>query len=343
MHMGDALVSGAVGGTMLVATAAVATYSVKKINSDMDEKKIPLMGVMGAFVFAAQMINFTIPGTGSSGHIGGGILLSILLGPYAGFLTMAAILLIQALFFADGGLLAYGCNVFNMGFYACFIAYPFIYKFINRKGISTKRIFAGSVLASIIGLQLGAFSVVLETLLSGKTELPFTTFVLLMQPIHLAIGFIEGLVTAAVVTFVWKARPEILEKSSDGEAYGNISMKRVLGGLIIAVLIVGGMLSWFASANPDGLEWSMEKTAGTTELDSPGGVHDTLSNIQEKTAFLPDYSFKSQSDNEEEWPAVSVGTSISGIIGGALTLGLALLIGFGVKFINVKRKKVNVH
>ena len=169
MHMGDALVSGAVGGTMLVATAAVATYSVKKINSDMDEKKIPLMGVMGAFVFAAQMINFTIPGTGSSGHIGGGILLSILLGPYAGFLTMAAILLIQALFFADGGLLAYGCNVFNMGFYACFIAYPFIYKFINRKGISTKRIFAGSVLASIIGLQLGAFSVVLETLLSGKT------------------------------------------------------------------------------------------------------------------------------------------------------------------------------
>ncbi|WP_195952889.1 energy-coupling factor ABC transporter permease [Clostridium saudiense] len=344
MHMGDALVSGAVGGTMLVATAAVATYSVKKINSDMDEKKIPLMGVMGAFVFAAQMINFTIPGTGSSGHIGGGILLSILLGPYAGFLTMAAILLIQALFFADGGLLAYGCNVFNMGFYACFIAYPFIYKFINRKGISTKRIFAGSVLASIIGLQLGAFSVVLETLLSGKTELPFTTFVLLMQPIHLAIGFIEGLVTAAVVTFVWKARPEILEKSSDGEAYGNISMKRVLGGLIIAVLIVGGMLSWFASANPDGLEWSMEKTAGTTELDSPGGVHDTLSNIQEKTAFLPDYSFKSQSDNEEEeWPAVSVGTSISGIIGGALTLGLALLIGFGVKFIKGKRKKVNVH
>ena len=347
MHMADALVSGAVGGTMLVATAAVATQSVRKINDDMDEKKIPLMGVMGAFVFAAQMINFTIPGTGSSGHLGGGMLLAILLGPYAGFLTMAAILLIQALFFADGGLLAYGCNVFNMGFYTCFIAYPFIYKYITRKGITSKRIFGGAMLSAIIGLQLGAFSVVLETLLSGKTELPFGTFVLLMQPIHLAIGVVEGIVTAAVVTFVWKARPEILERSMKGEAFGNISMKKVLTGLIIAVVIVGGIFSWFASANPDGLEWSMEKTAGTTELDSPGGIHDTLSNLQEKTAFLPDYGFKLESEAEESatedevWPAVSAGTSISGIIGGALTLGLAILIGFGVKFIKRKKVKVN--
>src|SRR5690242_7024526 len=102
MHMADALISPVVGGTMLAATAGVAAYSIKKIQNDMDEKKIPLMGVMGAFVFTAQMINFTIPGTGSSGHIGGGMLLSILLGPYAGFLTIASILLIQALFFGDG-------------------------------------------------------------------------------------------------------------------------------------------------------------------------------------------------------------------------------------------------
>ena len=343
MHMADALISTAVGGTMIAASAVVGGYSIKKIQSDMDEKKIPLMGVMGAFVFAAQMINFTIPGTGSSGHIGGGILLAALLGPYAGFLTMAAILLIQALFFGDGGLLAYGCNLFNMGFYTCFIAYPFIYKKFIKKGINSKRLFGGSLTAVVVGLQMGAFSVVLETLLSGKTELPFTTFVALMQPIHLAIGIVEGLITAAVLTFVWKARPEILEKSANGEAYGNINMKKVLSGLLIAVLVVGGALSWFASANPDGLEWSMEKTAGTTELEADGSVHETLANVQEKTAILPDYGFK-QTESEEadggedSWPAVSAGTSVSGILGGALTLGAAVLIGWIISVVKKKNK-----
>ena len=128
MHMADALISPMVGGAMWVVTTGVAAYSIKKIKKDMDEKIIPLIGVMGAFVFAAQLINFSIPATGSSGHLGGGLLLSILLGPYAGFLTMASILTIQALFFADGGLLALGCNIFNLGFFTCFIAYPFIYK-----------------------------------------------------------------------------------------------------------------------------------------------------------------------------------------------------------------------
>lgn len=337
MHMADALISLLVGGTMMAASVGIAAYSIKKIKNDLDEKKIPLMGVMGAFVFAAQMINFSIPGTGSSGHIGGGMLLAVLLGPYAGFLTMASILLIQALFFGDGGLLAYGCNLFNLGFFTCFIAYPLIYKWFMRRGAGSKRIFGATVASVIVGLQMGAFGVVMETLLSGKTELPFRTFVLLMQPIHLAIGVGEGLVTAAVVAFVWRTRPEILEKSANGEAFGNISMKKVLTGLSVAVIIVGGVLSWFASANPDGLEWSMEKTAGTAELEAPDGIHKILSEVQSKTAFLPDYGFKANENNkqektastetEEAWPSVSAGTSISGIVGGTLTLALAAFTG----------------
>ncbi|AIE58988.1 energy-coupling factor ABC transporter permease [Bacillus methanolicus] len=349
MHMADALISPAVGGTMLVVTAGVAAYSIKKLQNEMDEKKIPLMGVMGAFVFAAQMINFSIPGTGSSGHLGGGMLLAILLGPYAGFLTMASILLIQALFFGDGGLLTYGCNVFNLGFYTCFIAYPLIYKWFIRKGVTSKRILAGSMASALVALQLGAFSVVLETLLSGKTELPFGKFVLLMQPIHLAIGIVEGLVTAAIVTFVLRARPEILEKAANGEALGNISMKKVLTGLSIAVVMVGGLLSWFASANPDGLEWSIEKIAGTTELKAPDGIHKILSEIQSKTAILPDYNFKTnESENKEKtaaqaentWPAVSAGTSVSGIVGGALTLALAVFTGWIIIVVKRKKRKI---
>lgn len=345
MHMADALISPVVGGTMFAATAGVAAYSIKKVGNELDDKKIPLMGVIGAFVFAAQMINFSIPGTGSSGHIGGGILLSILLGPYAGFLTMASILLIQALFFGDGGLLAYGSNVFNLGFFTCFIAYPFIYKLITRKGLTQKRIFWGTTIAVIVGLQLGSFSVVLETLFSHKTELPFSTFLLLMQPIHLAIGVVEGLVTASIVIFVWKARPEILEKISAGEALGKISMKKVLTPLIIASIVVGGGLSWFASSNPDGLEWSMEKTTGTSELEATGTIHQFFANLQSKTAFLPDYSFKSGDNSEQTEDAKvnaseNVGTSVSGIVGGGITIVLVVLIGLIISLIKKKRKVI---
>ncbi len=106
MHMADALITPAVGGVMMAVGAGAIGYSVKKVKEELDDKKVPLMGVMGAFVFAGQMINFTIPATGSSGHIGGGILLAALLGPYAAFLVLSAVIIIQALFFADGGLLA---------------------------------------------------------------------------------------------------------------------------------------------------------------------------------------------------------------------------------------------
>ncbi|RXE58574.1 energy-coupling factor ABC transporter permease [Acetivibrio mesophilus] len=348
MHMADALISPAVGGTMLAVTAGAVAYSIKKTKHDMDEKKIPLMGVMGAFVFAAQMINFSIPGTGSSGHLGGGMLLAILLGPYAGFLTMASILLIQAMFFGDGGLLAFGCNVFNLGFFTCFISYPYIYKWLTRKGINSKRIFWASMISSLIGLQMGSFSVVIETLLSGKTELPFGTFVLLMQPIHLAIGVVEGLVTAAVVTFVWRERPEIIERADDGGGLGSISIKKVLTVLSIATIIVGGALSWFASSNPDGLEWSIEKTAGTAELEAHGDIYDTLSKIQQKTAFLPDYGFRArENENEKEadgdeaegaWPDVDLGTSVSGIVGGVLTLAFAVFIGLMIGIVKKESK-----
>ena len=199
MHMADALISPEVGGAMWAVTAGLVAWSAKKLKEDPDEGRIPLMGVLGAFIFAAQMINFSIPATGSSGHLGGGMILAALLGPYAAFLTLASVLVVQALFFADGGLLALGCNIFNMGFFTCFVAYPLIYRLIAGTGRNRNRILAASVLSSAAALQLGAFSVVLQTVASGISELPFGTFVMLMQPIHLAIGIVEGFVTAGVI------------------------------------------------------------------------------------------------------------------------------------------------
>jgi cobalt/nickel transport system permease protein len=343
MHMADALISPAVGGAMWAATAGLIAYSSKKVKNTADDRKIPLMGVLGAFIFAAQMINFTIPATGSSGHLGGGMILSILLGPYAAFLVMASVLVVQALFFGDGGLLALGCNIFNLGFWPCFIIYPFIYKKIAGDTPTKGKIMAGSLIAAIIGLQLGAFSVVLETVFSGISALPFSTFVLLMQPIHLAIGIVEGIVTAAVVMFVWNARPEILDAAAHLKQIGQISITKVLVGLVIAVVIVGGVLSWFASANPDGLEWAMFKTSGVEELESKDGIHESLSALQKKTAFLPDYGFK-QGETQAEpeaasgpaWPAIEPGTSVAGIVGGALVLLVSFMIGFLLRRRKVK-------
>ena len=175
----------------------------------MEAKPVPVMGVMGAFVFAAQMINFTIPGTGSSGHLCGGMLLAAIVGPYAAFLTMIGVLLIQCLLFADGGLMALGANIWNMAFYGCFVG-GLIWRAFTRKGLNRAKIIAASLIGCILSLQLGAFSVSVETLASGITALPFGAFLLAMQPIHLAIGAVEGCITAAVLAFLYEARPSLL-------------------------------------------------------------------------------------------------------------------------------------
>ncbi len=335
MHMADALISPAVGGTMWAAAATLIGYAAKKVRHTLDDRKTPLMGVLGAFIFAAQMINFTIPGTGSSGHLGGGMILAILLGPYAGFLTMASVLTIQALFFADGGLLALGCNIVNLGFFPCFLVYPLIYKPLVGNTPIRGRIIAGSLLSALIGLQLGAFGVVSETVFSGITELPFRAFVLLMQPIHLAIGIVEGIATAVVILFIWQARPELLEADSNAPQTSR-SLKPVLIGLGLAAAITAGALSWFASANPDGLEWAMFHTAGKEELATPEhSIYSSLANIQKTTALLPDYGFKSSESDaaepENSWPAVNAETSAAGLIGGMCILLVATGIGFALK------------
>lgn len=330
MHMADALVVPAVAATMYACSAAAGGYSVRRVRLENEPKKIPVMGVMGAFVFAAQMINFTIPGTGSSGHLCGGMLLSALLGPYAGFLTMIGVLLVQCLLFADGGLLALGCNVWNMAFYGCFIGALCIWRPIMRRGATKGKIVGASLLGCILTLQLGAFSVVLETSASGITELPFGAFVAAMQPIHLAIGLVEGLITAAVLCFVQEARPELLWGVEEEKKSARFSLPKTLAALGVLTALIGGGLSLFASANPDGLEWSMEKVAGTAELEAAGSVYEKMAAIQEATALLPDYGFKDSGS--------LAGTSFSGIVGAAVVVFLCVGCCYLFKFFKKNMK-----
>ena len=346
MHMADALLAPAVAATMYVASGAAAGVSIHQLKKDDEAQKLPTMAVTAALVFAGQMINYTIPGTGSSGHMCGGMLLSALLGPQAGFLSMIVILAIQCLFFADGGLMALGANVWNMAFYGCFVGYYLIWRPIMRskwfgegKSAQRLRIIAASLLGCVLTLQLGAFSVVLETSLSGITELPFGAFLALMQPIHLAIGLVEGLITAAVLSFVYASRPELLRDVDTADGSGKRSLKATIAILAVIALLVGGGLSLLASSNPDGLEWALFGNAEEGYAENMGlneedfGISskaaDTAGSIQESTSFLPDYAFK---DNDS-----AAGTTVSGIVGSAMVAGVAVLICLAGGFFRKKK------
>jgi cobalt/nickel transport system permease protein len=339
MHMADALLSPAVGATMWAVSAGTIACCSRKVRREMDDSRIPLMGVLGAFIFAAQMVNFSIPVTGSSGHLGGGLILAILLGPYAAFLVIASVLVVQALFFADGGLLALGCNIFNLGFFPAFIAYPFIYTKIIGRVPSAARVSAASLTAAVAGLQLGAFAVVLETVCSGISSLPFATFAAIMQPVHLAIGIVEGLVTAAVVLFVHKARPDIMHSPLEAGPAGSRPLRNVALAFLAAAMVTGGIVSRFASTNPDGLEWAIAKVTGRERLKAPEQV------LQAALNALPDHSFEKPAQagggavqpgavrpaQTPGGPGDPLGSSLAGTVGGSLTLGMVFLIGFLLK------------
>lgn len=335
--MTDALLSPAVALTMdAISIAAVGVTVVKVRKDEFSEKKIPIMGVAGAMVFAAQMINFSIPATGSSGHIGGGILLAGLLGGVPAFISITAVLIIQCLFFADGGLLALGCNIFNMGVIPCLLVYPLVFKPLIKKSVGFKRLSIASVLSAVVGLEIGAFCVVLQTLLSGIALLPFAAFSALMLPIHLVIGLIEGAVTAAILCFIYEMRPEIIETALSGDRLSGVPIKRSIIILAALAVLAGGALTFIASSKPDGLEWAVGKTVeqaygADTELTAEGVVFDVAASIQENTAIIPGYTLTHDPDDAADMSA-------AGIIGAVITFTLAGAAGLVIS-VAKKRKR----
>lgn len=311
MHMADALVSPAVAGVAGAVAVGLLAVAAKKVKSDMSDNMVPLMGVMGAFIFAAQMINFTIPGTGSSGHIVGGILLGAVLGPWAAFLTLTSVLVVQCLIFADGGLMALGCNIINMGALSTLVAYPLIYKPIAGHGDRSWRITAGAVTASVISLELGALCVTAETEMSGVTALPWKEFLTLMCSIHLFIGLGEGLATAAVLYFVKSYKPDLLAANrATGTASANSSYKKAAWIFMGTAMLLGLLFTWIASSYPDGLEWSIASIIGDADLPTvKGAVQDALGGVQASTSVLPDY-----------------GSTWSGVIGCAIVVTMVWIL-----------------
>ncbi|MBF0177070.1 MAG: energy-coupling factor ABC transporter permease [Magnetococcales bacterium] len=336
MHMSDALISAEVGvGCWLISGAAIAMVS-RKLQALPSTAATPMLGVMGAFVFAAQMVNFAIPGTGSSGHLAGGVLLAVLLGSHAAFLAMAAVLVVQALFFADGGLLALGANIINMGVMPCLLVYPLVFRPLAGGARVTGWRWRLAVFCSaLLALQLGALGVVVESRLSDLAELPWLAFLLAMLPIHLAIGVVEGFVSVAVLLFLYQLDPERRE----GAWYAptrTTTRSRVLVAMGGVALVTGVLLPWYASSQPDGLEWSVARVIGRAEPDGSGGaLHRVLSRLQKHTAPMPDYEFGRGDGQEGEagsgLRAFRGEKSLAGLVGGALTLIVLWGVGWGLR------------
>lgn len=290
MHMSDALLSAPVAVAADVVAAGLLVVASLRIRKNASENAVALMGVMGAFIFAAQMVNFSVPGTGSSGHIVGGVLSAALLGPWAGFLTLTSVLIIQCLIFADGGLMALGCNVLNMAAMTVLVAYPLVMRPLLRYPAAPWRVMTVSVLACVVGLELGACLVTAETVASHITALPPGRFFLLMTGIHLAIGIVEGLATGAVLLFVQRSRPELLQPDAVRH-YSRRNVRGVVIGFAVAAVVIACGLAFLASDEPDGLEWSIARTAGSPEIEAEhtGMLSQAAEAAQQSTALMPDY------------------------------------------------------
>ncbi len=314
MHMSDALVSPPVFIAAAAVSVTLIAVAVAKVKKTHNTQIVPLMGVMGAFVFAAQMINFSIPGTGSSGHIVGGILLAATLGPWAALLALSSVLVLQSLIFADGGFMALGCNILNMAVLSCLVAYPLIYRPLAGSSLRSGRIALASIVACIVGLELGAAAVTLETEISGITALPTGRFLLFMLPIHLLIGLGEGLATAAVLGVVQHYKPELLVDVRRREPSEKRHFGKALAVIAAAALVVGGSFTWIASSYPDGLEWAIGRMTGGSELAATHAdpLYRVAENLQQTTALIPDYN-----------------TTFAGIVG----CGAILLTAFGVSYL----------
>ncbi len=268
MHLADQLLSAKVYLPAAAAAVAGLSFCASRIGRGKAEgdlrpparcgrsglDQIPLMGVLGAFVFAAQMVNFPVlPGT--SGHLGGGVLLAILFGPFHAAILMASILMVQCLIFQDGGILALGANIINMGIVPCFLGYA-CYHVLASGRFPGRR--AAAFCAAFAGVLGGACLIPFEVCGSGVIGIPLGGFLTVMVGVHVVIGAAEGVITVAVLNAIERLYPGRATASAEGAGVTGLSRPALAAVIFVAALLVGGGLSIFASDDPDGLEKSVE-------------------------------------------------------------------------------------
>jgi cobalt/nickel transport system permease protein len=297
MHVPDGFLSVLVSLVLWALAAVAVAYALRRVGKDLGERQVPLMGVLAAAIFAGQMLNFSVAG-GTSGHLLGAALATILLGPWAAIVVMTSVVSIQALVFQDGGLLALGANLFNMAVIGVAVSY-FVHSSIRRlTGGRSWGLFAGGFAAAWCSILTAALACALELALSGTS--PANVSVPAMGLIHMLIGVGEGLITLGALAFLYAARRDLVQ----GGGTAPHGAKAVwIGGLLIAILLAA--LSPLASAHPDGLEWVAGQQGFLDRAQGP------------LFELIPDYVLPGVGNE-------AVATILAGVVGLLLVFGVAL-------------------
>jgi cobalt/nickel transport system permease protein len=304
MHIPDGFLSAAVAIALWVVSLVVIGYALKRANQDLGERQVPMMGVLAACIFAGQMLNFSVTG-GTSGHLLGAAIATILLGPWAAMLVLTCVVGVQALIFQDGGLLALGGNIFNMATVGVTVAY-FTYRTVQKlAGEKSWSVFAGGFAAGWLSIFIASLACALELALSGTS--PANLAIPAMGGIHALIGVGEGLITAGALAFLYASRRDLVH-SADTQAPQPVGGRVVwVAGLLIALALA--VASPLASAHPDGLEWVAEQQGFLDVVQQP------------LYQVIPDYVFPGIPDE-------SLATILAGIVGSLLVFGVAAGVAY---------------
>jgi len=307
MHIPD----GPLDSSVAIATGLIGAggllFALRQLERRLGERTTVLMGTMSAFIFAAQMVNFPA-GPGVSGHLLGGVLASVLLGPWAGAVVIAAVLLVQCFLFADGGVTALGANFVNMGLIGSALGYA-IYAPIRRWIGGPKGVLIAAMVAAWFSVLLAAGALAVELAASGRRA-DFFRILSWIALVHAAIGLGEAIITGLVVRFLLVRRPDLFESAEDTVA-GRSVMGRwgltLLGGLAVA-LAIAVFLAPFASQSPDGLEFVGEKLGFLSASSPPPPIG----------APIPEYQLPIAGVNH-----VKVATAAAGLVGTLVVFGVA--------------------
>jgi len=299
MHIPDGFLSVVVSIVMWIVTLLIIGLALRKVKTELGDREVPLMGVLAAAIFAGQMLNFSVTG-GTSGHLLGAAIATILLGPWAAVLVMTSVVSIQALLFQDGGILALGTNIFNMGIVGVFVSYAVFNLLQKALAKYPWGLFVSGFAAAWTSIFIASLAAALELALSGTS--PANIAIPAMGAIHVLIGIGEGLITIGALAFLFAARKDLVEKSKV-KAAGDKGI--LVGGSIVALVLA--ILSPLASSHPDGLEWVAEQKGF---LDT---AREAIYNV------MPDYAFPGIADS-------NLATIVAGILGGIIVFGVAYAV-----------------
>ncbi|MER6196915.1 energy-coupling factor ABC transporter permease [Streptomyces sp. NPDC001586] len=336
MHVPDGFINAPVSVAAGVAAGAAVALSLRGARRELDERTAPLAGLVAAFIFAVQMLNFPVA-AGTSGHLLGGALAAILVGPYTGVLCVSVVLLMQGILFADGGLTALGVNITVMGVVTVVVAYALFRGLLKVLPPTRRSVTAAAFVAALLSVPAAATAFTAIYAIGGTTDVAIGKVFTAMVGVHVLIGIGEAAITAATVGAVIAVRPDLvhgargltapLKLRVDGELVdapaaapapvAARSTKKVWATGLVTALVLAGFVSYYASASPDGLE----------KVAADKGIDEKVEDHAAADSPLADYGVKNVDD-----------ARLSGGLAGVIGVGVTVVAGTGI-FWAVRRRR----